>query len=581
MNPCRIRVLPDGLVNQIAAGEVVERPASVVKELVENALDAEADRVDVEVGRAGLGRIRVTDNGRGMTPEEAVLAMQRHATSKIANADDLASIRTLGFRGEALPSIASVSRFTLVTREREANAGVRVDGRTLSVEPAACPPGTSVTVGDLFFNVPARLKFQKGERSQMAAIHDVVARAALAHPDVHFTLSAASQDEGRRPRRILELPPCRTFEDRASLVFGPDSAGRVFPVEAEGEGIRVTGVAGDPAFGRPDPGRIVLIVNGRPVLDPSLRRAVVQAYSVLVPAGRYPVVVLRIDLDPADVDVNVHPQKTEVRFRRHADVASVAFEAVQRAVAATPWVRGLPAESGGGLPVPTGPHGIGLPASARCGSVDSVSVPGPRESALPLLRESRGRFSSLRFVGQVANTILVCEGADALVLIDQHAAHERVNFDRLWTGLSTGRSSRESLLFPEIVTLPPADASRYSDAASDLERLGFDLEPYSGDSLAIRAVPAILKGRSASAVIRDCLAALAESSEATGGGRLHRIVSTVACHASVRAGDPLDPATVRALLASMDGIDLAAYCPHGRQAVVAHPLAAVLRWFGR
>ena len=575
MDGPRIHVLPDFLVDQIAAGEVVENPASVVKELVENALDAGARRVVVEVEGGGLALVRVTDDGCGMTPDEAALAMRRHATSKIANAGDLEAIRTLGFRGEALPSIASVSRFVLRTRTRDADAGVEVEAERAGVtsRPVATPVGTAVTVRDLFFNVPARLKFQKGERSRVGAVQDVVQRAALAHPGVHFTLLANG-------RRSADLPPCTRLADRAAMVFGREAAGRLWGFAEERDGMRVSGVAGEPALARPDPGRIALLVNGRPVQDMAIRRAVVQAYSVLVPAGSYPVAVVAIEIDPADVDVNVHPRKVEVRFRRHREVAALVFGALQAAVAATPWVDkpsvgGTPAEAGG----VTGSAAIQEAVVDRWASAPQAGMFDAGPSAAS---EGTQRFGSLRVVGQVGATVIVCEGRDSLVLVDQHAAHERVNFDRLWRDIEAGRVASETLMFPEVVPLSPAEAGRLDSALPLLARSGFDVEPYSGDSVAVRAVPAVARGRSAGHIVRECLAAAGEEAVSAGTDRMRKVVATIACHASVRAGDPLTEDEARALLATMDGVaDLAAYCPHGRQAVVTLPLSTVLRWFGR
>jgi DNA mismatch repair protein MutL len=585
MNTSRIRVLPDDLINQIAAGEVVENSASVVKELLENAIDAGATRIVVEADRGGLARVRVVDDGGGMSADEAVLALRRHATSKIAQSSDLDVIRTMGFRGEALPSIASVSRFSLVTRRTEDEVGTRVsvEGGSFGQRPEACPRGTAVTVDDLFFNVPERLKFQKGERSQSAAIADVVVKAALAWPDVHFVLNANG-------RRVLDLPPCVRFPDRVAAAFGREATTGLVDLDFQRDGIHVTGVAAPPGLARADPSRLAVMVNRRPVTDMALRRAVIQGYSVLLPQGRFPVAVIRVDLDPADVDVNVHPRKTEVRFQRPRDVAAAVFEAVHAGMAGTPWI----AAGGDGLPVlhvltgadespeSRGPSAHSASGVRETGAWGDVSSSQPGVAGLfpadPLLKG----MAALRYVGQVANTVLVCEGAGTLVLIDQHAAHERVNFDRLWSSLQSGRVAVEAMLFPEVVALDPLEAGRLEAASEVLARLGFDLEPYSGDAVAVRGVPAVMRGRSVAHVVKECLAAASDEVAGHGTELLHRLVATVACHASIRAGDPLSEAEARALLHSMDGVDdLAAYCPHGRQAVVVHPIGTVLRWFGR
>lgn len=585
MEASRIQVLPDVLIDQIAAGEVVESPASVVKELLENALDAGARRIVVEVADGGLSHLRVLDDGEGMSPADAVLALRRHATSKIRDPEDLDRIATMGFRGEALPSIASVSRFTLVTRRPSDEAGTRVtarDGQVTS-EPFAAPSGTSVTVDDLFHNVPARRKFQKAERTLTAGIAETVARAALAFPSLHLVLAVA----GRRP---IEYPPCARLADRVAQVFGRDVANRLHPVQEDRDNIAVTGVIGDPALARNDASRLVLLVNRRPVQDLALRRAVLNAYSVLVPAGRFPVAVLAIELAPVEVDVNVHPRKIEVRFARPRDVASALFSAVQSAVVQTPWIAqaGLDPFATEAEPKPFAPDPATLGHLATPGVRESMALPHP---TLPtrqpgLFGEASSpaalRLADLRYIGQAGRTVLVCEGRDTLVLVDQHAAHERVNFDRLWQGVREGTVASEPLMFPEVVTLDPAEAAGLDAARDILGRLGFDLEPYSGDSIAVRAIPAVMRGRGAAALVRECAQAAAGESGASGTERLHRIVATIACHASIRAGDALSESDALALLASMDTVaDLAAYCPHGRQAVIVHPMSTVLRWFGR
>jgi DNA mismatch repair protein MutL len=577
MKTCRIQVLPDHLINQIAAGEVVENPASVVKELVENALDAGAGRIVVEVEGGGLAIIRVVDDGEGMTPDEARLAIARHATSKIGTVEDLDAIRTLGFRGEALPSIASVSDFELVTRRRGSDVGVRLailDGK-VTEDPAACPTGTRITVRELFRGVPARLKFQKGERARLSLVAEVVDRAALACPGVHFSLNA----QGRRP---FEYPPCARFVDRVTQVFGRDVAGRLQEIAAERPGVRVSGVIAEPSLARPDPSRLVLVVNGRPVQDMGIRRAVVQAHSVLVPQGRFPVAAIRIEVDPASVDVNVHPRKTEVRFRDAREVAATVFEAIQRVVAETPWV--------GPDPVATpGPGYFQVGGAGQWPGADSWSPTTqpdfPREPVsqglFPETQVPKGRMSTLRYLGQVARTILVCEGPDALVLVDQHAAHERINFERLQLAMRHGNIASERLLFPEIITLDKGDIGRFDAVREQLQNLGFDVDAWSGEALAVRAIPAVLRGRSVGPVVRDCLAAASDEALASGAELVDKWIATIACHASVRAGDILSDDDARAILAGMDGVELSSYCPHGRQAVVFHPIHTILRGFGR
>ncbi|NOZ02626.1 MAG: DNA mismatch repair endonuclease MutL [Deltaproteobacteria bacterium] len=580
----RIKALPDTLINQIAAGEVIESPASVVKELMENAVDAGATRMRIEIENGGASLIRVIDNGCGMNPADAALAITRHATSKISSIEDLQSIRTMGFRGEALPSIASVSRFTIETRPPDSDIGTRivVDGKPLEAEPCACPTGTAVTVRDLFYNVPARLKFLKGERSLKAAVRSLVVKTALAFPHLQLTFRSG-------PRGESVYPSCDRLIDRAAMMLGKGVIGHLYEFSGERDGVRVSGVLGDPDLARPDPSRIFILVNARPITDLVIRRAVLQAYSVLIPSGRYPVVVVGIEIDPAEVDVNVHPRKTEVRFRRQRDIAGVVFGAIQDTVTKTPWIRVSP----GGDDVPpstiadvdhwsqsSGPAWNPGARDVHAGADNPGS--GNLELFGRPVHDGRVVFADLKYVGQVANTVLVCEGHDSLILIDQHAAHERVNYDRLWRDLEAGAVAREPLMFPEVIHLSPGEVSLLEPAREELLKMGFDIETYSGDSVAIRTAPAILNGRSAARAVRDCLSALmSDEAELDGGARLRKVVSTVACHASVTAGDQLSGEEVRALLRSMDGIDLAAYCPHGRQSVVVYSMGTVLRWFGR
>lgn len=569
-----VQVLPDFLINQIAAGEVVENPASVAKELVENSIDAGARRVAVEIEAGGLGLVRVIDDGCGMSAGDAAAAMGRHATSKIRSMEDLMSIGTLGFRGEALPSIASVSRFLMRTRRVGDDTGTQVelvDGRVVS-RPCACPVGTCIEVRDLFFNVPARLKFQKAESARSMALADTVRKAALSNPSVHFVHRSGT-------RTVLDFPPCQSLRDRASMVFGVQ--GGMFSFARQTGDASAEGVLSPPDAARGDASRTVILVNGRPVVDVAIRRVMVGAYSSLIPAGRFPVAVVSVLLPPSEVDVNVHPQKHEVRFRHPREVQALVYEAMVEVIESTPWIGAVHSSEKAfspesfrewppvfsGSSVPSGPRDI----HQGVGDQADLPIPGlqPEVRSVP------------RYLGQVGNTVLVCEQAGNLVLIDQHAAHERVNFNHLWNLLERGEVPSDALVFPEIVKLDAADMERFDVASVAMQRLGFDLEPYSGDSVAVRAVPAMLKGRSVAQIIREAVHATSEGPAVAGDTLLRKIVSTVACHASVRAGDSLSQPEAVALLASMSDQALSSYCPHGRQAVVVTPLAELLKQFDR
>jgi DNA mismatch repair protein MutL len=574
-----ISVLPDFLINQIAAGEVVENPASVVKELVENSIDAGASKITVEIENGGLTLIHVIDDGCGMSAGDAVVAMERHATSKIRDVADLMAICTMGFRGEALPSIASVSRFKMVTRRAHDDAATAVsaeDGR-ISVSPCASPKGTSIEVRDLFFNVPARLKFQKGEKVQSAAVADTIRRTSLANPGIHFVLRSGS-------RVVADYPPCRSLFNRAVMVVGRDSSDLLFPFALERDGIAVSGVLGAPGLSRGDSSRSIMLVNGRPVMDNAVRRAMVSAYSVLMPQSRFPVAVADIRVDPSEVDVNVHPGKHEVRFRRLRDVAGVVFEAMSEVIEATPWI--MKTGAAGGVAGFTGCGGQ-YPAADSTAflSVHDVCLDrcyGNRQSQEGLFDSSPGLAAGrLRYVGQVADTILVCESEGALVLIDQHAAHERINFNKLWGALEKHSVASEQLLFPEVVQLDRADMERFDHVHDAMEKVGFDLERYSGESIAVRAVPAVIKGRAVAAILKEAISASFDESSGAGDAILRKIVATVACHASVRAGDKLSEIEAVALVDAMNGEAMSSYCPHGRQAVVVNRISDVLKWFDR
>ena len=574
-----VRILPDFLIDQIAAGEVVENPASVVKELVENSIDAGAGRIVVEIEGGGLSVIRVLDDGCGMSAIDAVTAMGRHATSKIRDAGDLLAIRTMGFRGEALPSIASVSRFRMKTRRAGDETGILIEaaGGKVDSGPCACPAGTSVEVRDLFFNVPARLKFQKGEKAQSMAVAETFRKAALAHSGVHFVLRSGA-------RTLADYPPCRSLFDRVAMVIGQDCAGDLFRFEGARPGIEVCGVLGSPAIARGDSSRAILLVNGRPVVDAQIRRVMASAYGPLIASGRFPVVVADISIDPSDVDVNVHPGKHEVRFRDQREVASLLYESMSAVVDSTPWIQAGSGPSSGGATAfsqqawAMPPSGVGVAADMF------VSGHGVREAvsgAPGIDAQAVGAGSVLRYLGQAGNTVLVCEGEDCIVFIDQHAAHERINFNKLWEALEAGNVASERLLFPEVVTLDALDIERFEPARDALEKAGFDLERYSGDSIAVHAVPALVHGRSVEPVVREAVHAVSELASGSGDAVLRKIVATIACHASVRAGDRLSDVEARALIAGMGGVALSSYCPHGRQAVVVHRLADVLKSFDR
>jgi DNA mismatch repair protein MutL len=597
----RIQVLPPGLVNQIAAGEVVERPASVVKELVENALDAGATSVSIDVEEGGLALVRVADDGCGMTADDAQLALERHATSKLRDAEGLAAIATMGFRGEALPAIASVARFRLDTAPAEDGAGTRVEvegGGRASSGPVARPRGTTIEVRDLFFNTPARRKFMRAAATESGHVTEAVVRLALARPDVGFTLRSAG-------RLVLGSRAGAAAADRAAQALGRDAHRHLVPVDAGRGNVRVRGLVCSPDHSEATGRALYLFVNGRYVRDRGAAHAVLRAFAGTLPPGRHPAGVLFVELPLDRVDVNVHPQKLEVRFAEAREVYDALFHAIAGTLRTAPW---LAHGRAGGEGAPPGSLALTPPSAAGSDETAAVLawareahapegsgalVPSPSPGAsgtfafsIPgeagLVRPA-GYFASLRYVGQHARTYLLCEAqGGTLVVIDQHASHERLLFQRLREAFRTRKLPVQPFLLPQIVTLPPAVARALESGLPELARLGFDVEPFGGDSFAVKGAPAALAGVDLEALLLDLAAQL----ELVGSGTavdeaLHDLLATMACHAAVRANQEVATEEARALLDGLDAIDFKARCPHGRPVVFELPLAELERRVGR
>jgi DNA mismatch repair protein MutL len=605
-----IRILPDALADQIAAGEVVERPASVVKELIENAIDAGAERVTIDIEDGGLSLIRVSDDGSGMLRQDASLSVQRHATSKITSRDDLFSIRTLGFRGEALPSIASVSRFTLDTRPRSADAGTRVQvagGAQAEISEIGCAPGTSVEVRALFYNVPARLKFLKSKPTESAHVASTCLRAALAYPELAVSL----RRDGRAAHDFLAK---QTLIERVATAF-PDDQLRSYEGIFEGAALRAA--LGAPERARSGATNLHLFVNRRPVRDPVLARCVAFAYGSVLPPGRYPVGAVYLELDPSEVDVNVHPQKLEVRFARGRGLLDALTRCLAQKLGTSAWsgpamrpssywherlrpgpALEAPAAVAGGHVLPYSPppraaeehdawglsQGAGvaladhvadgggglLPVADGDGSVfpvaDSGWPPPPvADSSRPALLGERGFFASLRVLGQARRTFLVCEGQHGVLIIDQHAADERVRFDRLRRAYAAREVRTQRLLFPERVECTELDAALVEQQQEEFGRLGLECSRLGPSTVAVAAVPALLTRAAPERLLHDILAELTRSGERAFADRMDMALATMACHASIRAGDVLSETEQGALLRSLDAVqDFQGHCPHGR-----------------
>jgi DNA mismatch repair protein MutL len=567
-----IRLLPDSTANRIAAGEVVERPAAVVKELVENALDAGARHIRVEIEEGGAGRVLVEDDGQGMSPEDLALSVERHATSKLPEEAMLFAIGTLGFRGEALPSIGAVARLTLTTRTKDGAAHrLTVEGgRKGEVQPAAGAPGTRVEVRDLFFATPARRKFLRGPRAEGEAALDALRRLALAWPQVGFEAWL----EGRQA--LLLAPESR--EARITALLGPDFTAAARPVERVSEAMRLTGLAGGPAYTRPTTAQQHFVVNGRPVKDPMLRMALRAAYRDVSAPGRYPAAALFLELPPAMVDVNVHPMKTELRFRDAEGVRGGVIAALRRALGLAPGEGGARLGYAGPsslrfTPPPAPPRGF---AEAPLPLAFAPPVP-----AAPAPEPARADHPLGRALAQVMETYILAEAPDgALILVDQHAAHERLTHERLHAELVEGGVRSQPLLLPAVVELP--GAARLVEAAGELAKLGLELEGFGPGAVLVRALPALLGNPDPAPLLRDLAEELAEEGEGAALQlRLDAAVARLACHGSVRAGRRLTPAEMDALLRAMERTPRAATCSHGRPTFLRLGAGEMARLFGR
>jgi DNA mismatch repair protein MutL len=591
----RIERLASDVVDQIAAGEVVERPASVVKELVENAVDAQAQRVRVELRGGGRELVAVSDDGLGMTAEEARLALERHATSKLRALDDLRAIASFGFRGEALPAIASVSRFRLRTRARGADAGVEIDvhgGSLVGERACGTAEGTRIEVAELFANVPARRKFLKSAATEWGHASDWLGRAALALPRVHFDVVRDDHDAFRWPSVTDPV-------ERIAAVLGEEHAAALVAAEHAAGGLTLRAFVSRPEAHRATGSGIHLFVNGRPVRDRLLRHALLQVYRDVLPRGRFPSAVLFLDLAPGGVDVNVHPAKWEVRFADPQAVYRAVERALREALGRRAWLGGVASAAAPSLARESGAAPLGLPGLVSDASVgdwtfarrrDPTPQPsdsGPVGSAPQAGERNVGapRFRELRVIGQLLGTYVLLEGRDGLLLVDQHAAHERVLYERLRASWLAGKLPRQALLAPATLELGPAHAAACDRHASWLAQLGFEVEAFGGDSVALRSVPELFAGRDPGPLLRELAEQLAEEGAAAAGARpldaADRFFATVACHAARRAGDVLPAEELRALVSELDSIPWAPTCPHGRP--VAAPLSRteIERRFGR
>ena len=645
----RIHILPEHVANKIAAGEVVERPASVVKELLENALDAGAGRIQVEIEAGGKKLIRVTDDGCGMVRDDALLAFERHATSKIKDAEDLLTVATLGFRGEALPSIASVSRLRLESRAADDAAGTLIEiagGKMHKVEEAGLPVGTSVTVRDLFFNTPARKKFLKAEATELSHIAQLVTHYALAHPGKHVELHSPAN-------ALLVASPVKTHAERMFQIFGKDMLEQMVPVAAEAQLERV-GLPGPPRwviekrrkqgedYEAPEPGQmrvrgfvsrpelqklnrnsIFVFVNGRLIRDRLLQHALSDAYRNILPAGVFPVVLLFLELPAMEVDVNVHPSKTEVRFRQQSAVHDLVRDTVRAAlVAARPvpqFTREIAAQPTAAPALTPGARG----GVAPMGSVDDFAL-RPQElppetarlafqggieveanAAVPVASVARAMpvaggercggapiaggasngpaaISSLRPLGQVRDSFILAVAEDGLWIVDQHVAHERVLFERVLRQRAAERVEGQRLLMPLVVELTPAQQAVFEQIADELRGNGFDVEPFGSRTLAVKTAPAGVDAGDIERLLNELLEGWEREEQAVNLEKLRtRIAASIACHAAIKVNTPLDAKKMEWLLAELAKTECPFSCPHGRPVLLRYSLEDIQKAFKR
>lgn len=613
MSAPRVAVLPPELASQIAAGEVVERPSSAVKELIENALDAGASRIDVEIGGGGITRLAVTDDGVGMNEVDARLSVERHATSKLRSFADLARVSTFGFRGEALPTIASVSRFSLRTRAQGSDEGtlVRIEGgKLLLAEPVGMPSGTQIEVLDLFYNVPARRKFLRSTGTESGHVTEAVEQAALSRPEITFTLT-------RDGRKVRELLRASERAERVRQVCEVDDLARC---SGERGPLKVEAFLSRPEQARAGAGGLAILVNGRPVRDRAILVTIAQAYGSVLERGRYPRGVVYLDLAPELVDVNVHPQKAEVRFADPRAASDAVYQILSKAlvsafslppVSRAAWGRAalprppepaivpLKEELPGKPPPPAEPElplQVVLAMTARSAEAVAAGAPGREPSALlpepplvavrdhsaaPIRPRPEVPWASLRFIAQLRMTYLLCEGADGIYLLDQHAAAERVTFTRLLRQYQARSVPAQALLFPLVVDVTASELELVEERQREIAEVGLDVRARGASSLSIHAVPRLLSRASPERLLRDLLTEVSRSGGRAFSDAVDLALATMACHGSIRAGDALSADEAKALLVALDDADFAGHCPHGRPVVTFLSYAELERKVGR
>lgn len=598
----KITILPDTLCNQIAAGEVVERPAAVVKELMENSIDASSRKISVSLLQGGRKEIRVVDNGFGMSSDDALMALERHATSKIKTLDDLQSVQSLGFRGEALPSIGAVSRFELVTKEADALSGtsIRIEAGILrDVRETGCAAGTAINVRDLFYNVPARRKFLRSVDTEMANITDQFMRLSMAHPDIHFQLS-------HQERMTYDFPRAQDQLQRVTQILGAKLMGAFSSFAVESPPHEIYGFVGAPEVQRSNTRSLFVYVNGRAVWDRILNQSILRAYDTLLPKGKFPLVIMFLKIPAASVDVNVHPTKREVKFRNPGEIMDLVQNSVRKALQESRSARG----AYGAGPLTDRPRST-FSKAAQAIRETQINLSNRFEQAFPGRTDSPPRqisfptgstggqnaedlsgisgeghvedefyYSKLPVLGQLANTYILLEAPDGLIMIDQHAAHERILFDRL-SASKPGEAGRQRLTRSVILELLPKETAILRNWMEKLTEIGFEIEPFGHLSFKIQAVPLALSAHSPDTLLREVLENAEEEQQSPNWDFLAGLAKTASCHTAIRAGQKLQREEISHLLETLDRKVLAATCPHGRPLACKLTHGEIARLFSR
>ena len=564
-----IKVLDSALINKIAAGEVVERPSSVLRELIENSIDAESNKIEIKIEKGGLKKIEITDNGKGMSKEDVKLAILRHATSKIKSEEDLFSINSLGFRGEAVPSIASVSRFKIASRKRGEDLGYQIimeGGKITSESFVAMNEGTQITVEDLFFNVPARRKFLKKENTEFSKLYEVFFKFLMIYHNISFIFY--------KNNKLFKKYPIQTKTERINSLF-PKESKNLYPIKLDIEDFKIEGFISNPELSFKRSNNIYIFVNGRFIKDKMLIHAVTHGYRSIIEPGAYPFAIIFFKITPKLVDVNVHPQKTEVRFNDSNLVHSLISKTIENELSQTPWVKReiaktLPDDFSNNPYKPKEEdYFFKSPQksnnSKNLFSRDFIGRSLQFRDLNEKITENKNYFSSLKIIGQIMNTYIICESQDALIIIDQHAAHERIGYERLVKNYENKKTQKETLIIPLTIKLSPEKFSIFKENISFFNEIGFEIEIFGENTITIRKIPSILNKKNIETLMKEII----EDYLVTGFSlaydeTIRKIFSTMACHSVVRGGDKLTEHEMKALLKLMDEYDFSANCPHGR-----------------